>query len=265
MGSRALQAIALLLSAIALVVAAIAISHRPDSPLPQPSSDIASARQLRALGEQIAELRLKIEDLNRVPLEVPLRTPEVDSAPSAPVDVTALERRISDLETALRHNKAEHLTARTVLSREDLLEARRTALDPRATERDKLDALSILRWGQKLDGQAAISHDIALSMLEVVNHSTDEDIRTFVYANLHGVNDPVIRDAMLRDLACDSSAQVREKIAGDINTFAKDPGVQEALRQAAANDPDERVRRAAAGTIAWAQRDPFWEQLRAGK
>jgi hypothetical protein len=265
MASRALQVVTLLLASAALVVAVISISRRPESPALQPASDIASERQIRALSDQITELRLKIEDLYRVPLATPSRTPPVDSAPSAPVDPTALEKRIADLETALRHNKAEHLTARTVLSREDLLEARRTALDPRATERDKLDALRILRWGQKLDGQDAAGHDVVLAMLDVVNHSTDEGVRTFVYANLHGVNDNAIRDAMLRDLVNDPSAQVREKIAGDINTFAKDRAVQEALRQAAANDSDESVRRAAAGTIAWAQRDPFWEQLRSGK
>jgi hypothetical protein len=248
-----------------LVVAAISISRQPSSPVPQPASDPASERQIRELGDQIADLRVKIDNLDRAPLETSSRGVAVESASSTSGDAAALEKRITDLESAQRHNKAEHWTARNVPTREDLIEARRTALDPRATERDKLDALKTLRIGRKLDGQAAISHDVVLAMLDVVSHSTDESARWSVYVNLHEVSDPFIRDAMLRDLANDPSAGVREAIARDINPYVSDPNVMAALRRAADDDPDAGVRKAAAGMIAWAQRDPFWDQLRAGK
>jgi hypothetical protein len=254
MASRTLQTVPLILSLVAVVVATIAVMRRSDPPIVQPTGGDVRDREIRELSDQIAELRVKIEGLNRAPLDTSARQPAVEATPTAPADLTALDKRLTDLEAAVLHNKAEHWTARDVLSTEDLLSARRTALDHRATDQQKLDALKILRRGHQIDGQPAISHDVVLAMLDVVNHSADESVRTFVYANLHGVNDPVVRDAMLRDLANDPSAQVREKIAGDINTFSTDPAVQDALRLAAANDPDASVRQAASATLAWKPR-----------
>jgi hypothetical protein len=86
-------------------------------------------------------------------------------------------------------------------------------------------------------------------MIDLAEHSENELNRVDAYRNLHGVNDRSLRDSMLRALAGDPSAKVREKVAQDIDTFLPDVGVESALRQAADGDPDAGVRAQALKTL----------------
>ena len=125
----------------------------------------------------------------------------------------------------------------------------RRILDPSTSDRHKIAALKALR-GRQIDGQDARSHDVVVALLDLVDRAGDEDTRTDVYRNLHGVNDPALRDSMLRSLASDPSRQVREKAAEDIDTFLPDASVEAALRTAADTDPDDGVRSSALKTLA---------------
>jgi hypothetical protein len=165
-----------------------------------------------------------------------------------------LRKRLEDLEKSVaglqRLSKENANPAQPAQAESpDLAKLQRQATDPSATEQEKLAALKALR-GQKLDGKDAISPEVVLAMLDLAERSQDERSRVDAYRNLHGVKDPALRDSMLRSLAGDPSAKVREKVAQDIDTFLPDVTVEGALRQAAEGDSDAGVRAAAQKTLA---------------
>jgi hypothetical protein len=168
--------------------------------------------------------------------------------PPQPLDLGPITFRIDTLEAKIdllidplkeREQAARKLTEG---AQRGLKDSQRVAMDRRASEKDRVDAFSQLRNKQAEDGQDARSHDVILAMLDLAEHSDSEDSRMNVYRNLHGAKDSAARDGMVWGLAHDPSPKVREKIAGDLDTFAGDPQVDSALRQAYDNDSDGSVR-----------------------
>jgi hypothetical protein len=165
-----------------------------------------------------------------------------------PLDLGPITSRIDTLEAKIDllidPSKEREQAGRKLAegARRGLKDSQRVAVDRRASEKDRVDAFSQLRNKQTEDGQDARSHDVILAMLDLAEHSDSEDSRMNVYRNLHGAKDPAARDGMVWGLAHDPSPKVREKIAGDLDTFAGDPQVDSALRQAYDNDADGSVR-----------------------
>lgn len=250
MNQHGLNFLSIALSAAACALAGFALSRPRSGTEPTRAADPDDGR-IGELARQVAALRSDFDRFAAAPRDPPLaRTPAVEPG-AAPPD---LLQRISGLEesvSALQRRSSETPPRADPAAKEsaELLDARRKATAPRASEAEKLAALRALR-GRKFGDQDAISTDVLLSMLDLAEHSPNEATRVDVYRNLHKVPDPALRDSMLRALAGDPSAKVREKVAQDIDSFLPDPGVEAALRQAADGDPDPSVRAAASKTLA---------------
>jgi HEAT repeats len=251
MASQSIQAASLTLSVAALIVATVAVLHRPDPPIVEATGDDAREHQIQELSNQVAQLRASI-DLNRAPGEASSRQPVLDPTPEQGSKIAELQKRVSELEAAvaaLRRSASPPQLGAEKAPSKDVAEARRVILDPRASEKDKLAAMRALR-GMKVNGQEALSHDLVLSLLDLVDRSEDASARQDVYRNLHRINDPALRDSMLRSLTSDSSPLVREQCAKDIDTFLPDAAIEAALQSAADADTNERVRSEALKSLA---------------
>jgi hypothetical protein len=249
---------ALCLSGLACVLAAVAATRGERAPAVASAAADPSVERWRQLSDQTAALRADLDRLAsaaregaspRQPME---KAPEVAPQPtSVPPELlqrlSALEQSVAALQRASQDRAPRAETARTDPT--DLAEARRHATDLSASEENRLAALKMLR-GQKWNGQDARSGDVLLSMIDLAEHSASAANRLDAYRNLHGVNDPQLRDSMLRALAGDPDPRVREKVAQDIDTFLPDVGVENGLRQAADGDSDAGVRAQAVKTLA---------------
>jgi hypothetical protein len=210
--------------------------------------------QLDQLAERTEKLRAEVARLtdlvhqggglatpiDRAPVRAELPQELLDRLAALEKAVTALQQQADERAAKLKNEKA---------APPDLTSALRAATDPRSSELDKLAALKLLR-NQQIDGQDARTHDVVLSMIDLAERSLDESTRDAVYRDLHGVDDASLRDSMVRALANDPSAKVRQRAARDINTFLSDAGVVRALQRAADNDADAHVRAQEATTLA---------------
>jgi hypothetical protein len=252
MTSKMLQVLPLILSAAALILCIVALADRSAPSTALATASGAEDRQIRELSDRLAELRAKLERVGSDPRGVSDRQPVRESAREQETATAELQKRVAALEAAvaaLRRPPDSRQLAAQPAPAEDLTAAQRKILDPRASDRDKIAALKALR-GRRIDGQDALSHDVVVALLGVLDHAEDADTRTDVIRNLHGVNDPALRDSMLRSLTSDPSPQVRGKAAEDINTFLPDVAVEAALRSAADFDSDDGVRASALNTLA---------------
>jgi len=242
------------LSALACVLAGLSLSKGT----PPSSGTVAAARpedaRAPATADELAKLRAELE---RLAAAVRDDSSMRDAAERNPVEAKVpieVAQRLSALEETLaslqRQAKERELRAQpapgAVGGAKDL---QRAATNPNATEQEKLAALKALR-GQNIDGQDARSHDVVVAMLDLAERSLDENTRDGVYRDLHGVNDASLRDSMLRALANDPSAKVRQRAARDIDTYLSDALVQSALQRAGDQDSDLGVRGQALKTLA---------------
>jgi hypothetical protein len=183
----------------------------------------------------------------RIEVQPPAQPPPLDLGPITS-RIDTLEAKIDLLiDPSKEREQAGRKLAEA--AQRGLKDSQRVAMDRRASEKDRIDAFQQLRNKQTEDGQDARSHDVILAMLDLAEHSDSEDSRMNVYRNLHGANDLAARDGMLWGLAHDPSPKVREKIAGDLDTFAGDSLVESALRVAADGDADGGVRARASKTM----------------
>jgi hypothetical protein len=244
--------VAIVLAVLACFVAGLAWSRsgRPTA-APRGAEDLDAERR-RELEREIEGLRADIAKLmDSVKSPPTAREPVPSAAPGVPPEILQRLGALEDSVRALQRAPRDRAPAAEAQPAQppDLLDAQRRAVDLSADEAQRLAALKALR-GQKIAGQDAISRDVLLSMLDLAEHSSDSRTRLDVYRNLHGVKDTTLRDSMLRALASDPDAKVREKVAQDLDTFLGDPVVRSALQQAADSDPDSGVRAAAAKTLA---------------
>jgi hypothetical protein len=244
---------ALVLSGLACALAAVAATRGERAPAVASAAVDPRVERFQQLTDQTAALRADLDRLANAARDGPsLRQPMEKAAEpaSVPADLsqrlTALEQSVAALQRASKERAPRVDAAGPEPT--DLAAARRSATDLLATEESRLAALRVLR-GQKWNGQDARSGDVLLSMIDLAEHSENEGNRLDAYRNLHGVNDPHLRDSMLRALAGDPSSKVREKVAQDLDTFLPDVGVENALRQAADGDPDAGVRAQALKTL----------------
>ena len=222
------------------------------------SAEVAAIvrKENAALRDPIAQLTHDIEALRLTPDAARV---EVASSPTPPLDLGPITSRLDALSKQL--DMMALATDRNLATQKfpdpkptSLSDDQRVAADRRATEKERIAALQRLRGMQTADGQDARSHDVVLSMVDIAEHSEDADSRLDVYRNLHGVNDSAAKDSMLRALARDQSAKVREKVAEDIESYLDDPQVKNALQVAANSDADADVRSMAAITLAGGKR-----------
>jgi len=251
MASRALQAAPWILSVTALAASILAIARPHDSPVvaAQPlSGDDDSSPEL---SRKLAELQSRLEALSAAPNDFSTRSPAAESPLAHAAAIAELQKRVSDLETAIAALQRLASAPRQIADEPvnpDVVAARNVILDPRASDKAKIAAMRALR-GVKINGQDALSHDLVLALLGIVDRSADPRARRDVYMNLHRINDPSLRDAMLSSLVNDPDPSVREKVAEDIDSFLPDPAIEAALHSAADSDPSDGVRSHARRTL----------------
>ncbi|SRR5258705_7478213 len=240
------------LSLLACALAVLALT-RGSQPTVQASADPGpDAERVRELTDQTVALRADLDRFARASRDTSaLRQPmETEPEPaSVPPD---LVQRLTSLEESLAalQRRSKERGAREPL---DPAEAQRRARDPRASEDERIEALTALRRSS-IGGKDGRSPDVVLAMIDLAEGSSNEGTRRTVYANLHGVTDRSLRDSMLRALAGDPSPRVREKVAEDFGTFLPDVEVERALRQAADGDADAKVRERALETLSQGRR-----------
>jgi HEAT repeat protein len=127
----------------------------------------------------------------------------------------------------------------------DQADVARTAVDPSASEGDRIAALRVLRGVR-----GGITPEVATSMIELLRTSSDASIRRDVIRNLHHCGDPGLKAALIDALHGDADEGVREQAAKDIDEFAGEQIVREALEKARDSDASEKVRSEAAKTLA---------------
>lgn len=244
---------ALALSVLACVLAVVALlgsSAQPSRAAAAPQTDAAGIQQL---ADDWAQARNELERLMEAARAGAASQESVERTPAQPSVSPELTSRLAALEqsvASLQQQVQERApAAKPPEAKPSVEDARRIATDLRASEQERLAALQALR-SKMVDGRDARTSDVVLAMLDLAERSQDENTRNDVYRNLHGVNDNALRDSMLRALASDPSAKVRERAARDIDTFLADALVQSALRGAADNDADASVRSAALKTLA---------------
>ncbi len=257
MEKKPIGPVAVILSVLACVASGVALFRNSHAPSVSDALPDPIAIQVRELDGQLAQLRSDMARLEANYHESgSTRSSEVPAvaarpAPEIEARLAALELQYATIQKQLKDRaisgalEAQSLAA---VKPTEPKEAQRIAMDVRASEKDRLAAFSALR-NKKVDGEDARSHDVILAMLDIAEHSDDENSRLDVYRNLHGANDPAARDSMLRALAGDPSARVRQKVAQDIDTFLADPLVQRGLRSAADTDTDAGVRGQALMTL----------------
>lgn len=169
--------------------------------------------------------------------------------------LSSLEERISLSEEALAGRDQAQVELGQIAQRlrserssgpspSSLADLRVTAVDGESVEK-KLSALRALRGTRDEDGNDGRSHDVVLSMIDIVRTSEDASVRADVYRQLSGVTDPSLLDSLFYSLANDTHFKVREEAAETLSDYLPDPEVERALEQAAENDENEKVRQEA--------------------
>jgi HEAT repeats len=254
MDKKPIVLVAVMLSLVACILSGVALFSGPTSPAVSAALPNSNSIQLNDLAAQISEIRAEL-DRERQSREADHGTTRVsEDSPRRLSEDPEVLKRLEALESsyaALRRQlkQVNDVSSASTAEKPDLRDMQGVVTNRRASEKQKLEAMKALR-NQKIDGQDALSRDVILPLIDIAEHSQDEESRLDVYRNLHGVNESALRDSMLRALANDPSAKVRQKVAQDIDTFLPDAQVEAALKQAADNDADSGVRGQALMTLA---------------
>ena len=123
------------------------------------------------------------------------------------------------------------------------------ALDPTATEEQKIQALARLRGKELADGSDARSPAVVAEMIAIGEGSADARLRADAWRQLSGARDPQLVSPLIASLANDPDAKVREEAAETLADFLPDANVKSTLLYAMQHDDDEGVRRQAAESL----------------
>ncbi len=151
-----------------------------------------------------------------------------------------LEQTVANLELDSRH-----LMDRGQLppDAEFLAEMQRKFLDPATTDRDRLQALRVLRRGNGLD-------DAALQFTaNWIQSMPDDRLREETLRNLQGMTNAVLQAPFMQLAAQSQDARVRERAVENLRRYVGDPQVETLLWDRMRNDPERRVRETASEAL----------------
>lgn len=194
----------------------------------------------RRVAAELAALRQELAP-DAQPVETP-RAPERErGAPSN----AAILQRLAALEQTVAQlaRNADYLMDRgqLPLATNKVADLFAKFTDPNARDRDRLQALRLLRRNGGLNDEA-IMH--AVNWLQ---SATNSNTRQALLQQLQGVTNAALRGPLLA-AAADADPDVREQAAENLRRFANDPQV-EARLWAMLNDPDDNVREQAMEAI----------------
>ncbi len=168
-------------------------------------------------------------------------------SPQVEERLIALEAIIADLES-----NARYLMERGQLPPDAafLVEMRAKLADPNSTDRDRLNALRILRRGNGLDDA---SLQFTAGWMQSV---TDERVREELLRNLDGMTNAVFKAPFMQLASQSTDSRVRAQAVQNLGRFVDDPSVDALLWDIMRNDPEQRVRDSAMSTL---RRGPYTE------
>lgn len=159
----------------------------------------------------------------------------------------ALLQRIETLERSVATLTAAHeqLIQRGDLPlpperREDFV---RTLMDGTRTERERLQALRLIRRNR------ALTDDLVQYAAGWMESITEGRVREDLLQQLEGLTNAALRDPLLRMATADMDSGVRERAMENLEPFLSDPAVETALWDRMRNDPDEDVREQAGDVL----------------
>lgn len=262
-----LALVALLAAIAAVILAVAAFLERSGTPAvlpaigPEPDIEVSGLKQrileldarLSALSDEVSLLRLDRSSAGNPVRETAFEGEDMSLLAAR---VTALER---DLTGAAAHPEDESgppevnhgLTDRV----EELKELRRmvddwtkVALDARASESERLNALSALEGNHRPDGtDARIA--VLPEMIQLAERTLDSTTRAEVWRQLHNLPDRSLVAPLLHSLQHDASGEVRKAAVEVLTSFASDPSVKSLLQYAAEHDSSDAVRSQAAAAL----------------
>lgn len=200
-------------------------------------------------GQVIRELRRQVPAAGQEPPR-PSASPDSAPEPDAPrrqrsiravgmadeglgERVIVLEKMVAQLTEA-----SEYLMARgqLPLASHKRAELEQKVLDPGATERDRLQALRLLRRNGALS-DAMVQHALAW-----IQTATNNGLREDLVEQLGNSTNGLMREPMLKLATTDPHPDVREKAIENLRRFVSDPQVDAALWNLARTDADGGVR-----------------------
>lgn len=154
--------------------------------------------------------------------------------------VTLLEKTVAQLTEA-----SEYLMSRgqLPLAGNKRAELEQKVMDLNATDRDRLQALRLLRRNGALS-EAMIQH--ALSWIQ---SATNNGLREDLVQQLEGATNSLLRDPMVKLAASDPHSDVRERAVRNLRGAVTDPQVESLLWKLALSDADGGVREEAEEAI----------------
>ena len=209
---------------------------------------------------RVSRLTLELADLRAQLSEVPGATPAstrpipMPAAPARSVARSSLDagdpslsRRLDAIEDLLASLSAanEHLMDRgqLPLSAEKTAQLLAKLSDPTLADRDRLQALRLLRRNDSLD-------DGALQVsLQWLNDASDTGTRTRLVQQLAGLTNAVLKAPLLALAAGDPSTEVRQQAVTGLRKFIEDPQVEAQLWSVLTSESEAGIRREARNAL----------------
>ena len=119
-----------------------------------------------------------------------------------------------------------------------------TALDTTKTERERLLALTRLRYDARFT-KRTLSGDVIIAMAQLARSPDSPRTRLRVWSHLKKTGDTYLVQPMAEALAADPDEEVRATVARGLGEFLGYPGVREDLEEALLNDTSPLARKAA--------------------
>jgi len=160
--------------------------------------------------------------------------------PSASPSYADLSRRVARLEKAIGElaRASDYLMERgqLPLAGDKLEELQRKLFDPNASDRDRLQALRLLRRNN------ALTDDVVQLAAGWLNSVTNANLREDLLGQLEGRTNAVLREPLLRLAATDPDEDVRQQAVENLSRFAGDAQVDGELWKMMRNETEEDVR-----------------------
>jgi HEAT repeat protein len=160
--------------------------------------------------------------------------------PSAPPSNTELSWRVARLEKAIEElaRASDYLMERgqLPLAGDKLGDLQRKLSDVNASDRDRLQALRLLRRNN------ALTDDVVQLAAGWLNSVTNANVREDLLGQLEGRTNAVLREPLLRLAATDPDEDVRQQAVENLSRFAGDAEVDGELWKMLRNESEEDVR-----------------------
>jgi HEAT repeat protein len=211
----------------------------------------AQNHSLKTVREELAGIRQELDGW-RSQSGRPVRTPSpatsVSREPARASTTDAfLEQRLASLEQTVSdlEQESRYLMDRGQLppNADYLAEMRNKFFDPSITDRDRMQALRLLRRGNALD-DAVLQY--TANWLQAI---PEDRMREELLRNLEGLTNGILRDPFIQLAAQSGDARVREQAVDNLRRYLGDPQVEALMWDRYRNDPERRVRDEAASAL----------------